>query len=334
MRLAFFELEGWEPEVLKKEFSSHELFFSPLPLHEYFGEDMAFDAVSVFVNSHVDKETIARFPRLRFISARCTGYDHVDLSACKERDIAVSYVPGYGDNTVAEFAFGLILNLTRKIYLAIDQVKESGNFDFKGFRGTDLKGKTIGIIGTGRIGKEAIKIAKGFGMKVVAYDVFPNAEYAASEGFEYLSLDDLLAASDVISLHAPLTDKTRHILNMENIVRVKPGAFLVNTARGPLVETAALVYALQKGILKGVGLDVIEEEGEVRDEMKFLTEKKPTESEMKTMLENHMLMRMPNVLITPHNAFNSQEALERILNTTVGNIKGFLDGNLKNTVQC
>ncbi len=334
MKLAFFELEGWEAGALQKEFPGHELFFSPLPLHEYFGEDVSFDAISVFVNSKLDKATLLRFPKLKFISARCTGYDHIDLEACKERGIAVSYVPGYGDNTVAEFAFGLILNLTRKIYDAIDAVKEKDSFDFKGFRGTDLKGKTLGVIGTGRIGKEAVRIAKGFGMNVLAFDIHPDMKFAAEAGISYAPFEELLKQSDIISLHAPLTAETRHIINMQNADLIKRGAYLVNTARGPLVETDALVYALQRGILKGAALDVLEEEGDMRDEMAFLKKEKVAEGELKTVMENHILMRMPNVLVTPHNAFNSQEALERILATTIRNVKGFLGGNLENTVHC
>ncbi len=332
MKLAFFELEGWEPETLKKRFPTHELTFSPLPMDNYFESARDFDIVSVFVNSKVDKDALARFPNLKFLTARCTGYDHIDLKACGERKIVVSYVPGYGDNTVAEFAFSLILALTRKIYLAIDQVKETGSFDFKNLRGTDLKGKTIGVIGTGRIGKEAVKIAKGFGMKVLGYDPMPNREFADELGFSYVPLEELLKNSDVITLHAPLNEGTKHIVNMSNIGLIKKGAYLVNTARGPLVETDALVYALQNGILAGAGLDVLEEEGEVKDEMKFLKSAKHSENEMKTVLENHILMRMQNVLITPHNAFNSQEAMERILETTMQNIEGFLSGNPVHTL--
>lgn len=334
MKLAFFELEGWEPEILKKRFPTHELTFSPLPMDDYFESTRDFDAVSVFVNSKVDNEALARFPKLKFLTARCTGYDHIDLKACAERGITVSYVPGYGDNTVAEFAFGLILALTRKIYLAIDRVKQTESFDFKNLRGIDLKGKTIGIIGTGRIGKEAVKIAKGFDMKVLAYDAFPNQAFADEAGIKYVALKELLANSDILSLHAPLNDSTRHIINMQNIGLVKKGAYLVNTARGPLVETDALVYALQKGILAGAGLDVLEEEGDVKDEMKFLKEERHSEGEMKTVLENHILMRMPQVLVTPHNAFNSQEAMERILETTMQNIEGFLSGKPVRTIQC
>lgn len=334
MKIAFFELEGWESAMIKKAFPEHELFFSPISANDYFGPEVDFDAISIFVNSKIDKATLQKFPHLRFLTARCTGYDHIDLTACKERGITVSFVPGYGDNTVAEFAFGLLLNLTRKIYGAINQVKETASFDFKRFRGIDLKGKTIGIIGTGRIGKEAIAIAKGFGLNVLAFDLLPNETYAATAGIRYVPLDTLLQQSDFISLHAPYTKETHHLINMENIVQVKHGAYLINTARGGLVETDALIYALQNGILAGAGLDVLEEEGETKDEMKFLQSRNHDEHVLKTVLENHVLIRMENVLITPHNAFNSQEALQRILQTTLKNIEGFAKGAPVNTIAC
>ena len=335
-KIAFFELEGWEEQILKKEFSSDELFLSDKKLDEYDGkEGYDFDVVSVFVNSKLDKATIKRFPKLKSIATRSTGYDHVDLGVCKDCNVTVTFVPGYGDNTVAEFAFGLILSLTRKIYAAIDQIKETGKFSFTGFRGVDIKGKMIGIIGTGRIGKEMIKIAKGFSMEVIAYDPYPNEEYAKEMGYRYVSLDELLKNSDVISIHVPYIPETHHLINKKNMGIIKKGAYLVNTARGGIVETDALLDGLRNGILAGAGLDVLEEEGDVKDEMKFLNESNVEGGKMKTIIENQMLMKMPNVLMTPHNAFNTQEALERILKTTIENIKGSLAGNpiVKNIVK-
>lgn len=325
--IAFFELEGWEEKIIRGAFPEYDVFLSLEKLHEYAGDRNDFEIISVFVNSEVKSEVIKKFPDLKLITTRSTGFDHIDLAFCKEQNITVAYVPGYGDNTVAEFAFALILNLTRKAYAAIDQVKETASFSFKGLRGMDLKGKTMGIIGTGRIGKESIRIAQGFGMRVIAFDAFPNEAYARENNFSYVELEELLKSSDVISIHAPLNETTYHLLNKGNISLIKHGAYLVNTARGGIVETDALVYALEKGILAGVGLDVLEEEGEIKDEMKFLKESPPSES-IKTALENHILMRMPNVLITPHNAFNTQEALERILQTTFENIGGFISGTL------
>ncbi|MEK7512820.1 MAG: NAD(P)-dependent oxidoreductase [Patescibacteria group bacterium] len=326
MKLAFFELEGWEEKTLRDRFPHEELLLIKDRLDEFhLPPQTDAEVISGFVDSRVTEKVLSNFPALRCITTRSTGYDHIDVAECKKRGIVVCFVPGYGNNTVAEFAFGLILNLTRKIYHAIDQIKETGSFSLQGFRGIDLKGKVLGVVGTGRIGKESVRIGRGFGMKVVAFDPRPDAPFAAETGMTYLSLHELLACSDVITIHCPLTPETTHLLNRDNIKTVKRGAYLVNTARGPIVETAALIDALDQGILAGVAVDVLEEEGEIKDEMKFLSQARRPE-ELVLMLQNHMLMRMPNVLITPHIAFNSREALMRILETTMESINGFLAG--------
>jgi D-lactate dehydrogenase len=344
MKIAFFELEGWEEPAIKAQFADHELFLSgeklnelTLPLlHQDSGGQAPrtdFDVISAFVDSPITEKLIAAFPNLKLVATRSTGYDHIDLAACAARNVSVASVPGYGDNTVAEFAFSLILNLTRKTYQGIDQIKETGSFALAGLRGTDIKGKTIGVIGTGRIGREVIQIAKGFGMQVIAFDPYPDAAFAAMMQFEYKPLEDLLAGADVITIHCPLIDTTRHLINEKNIGLIKKGAYLVNTARGGIVSTDALVTALRSGILGGAALDVLEEEGESKDELAFLGKGHPREEELKTLLENHVLMKMPNVLITPHMAFDSQEALGRILDITLSNIKGFVDGKPQNIVK-
>ncbi len=328
MIIGFFELEKWEEEFVRENLPGHDLYFSPDKISEdSLPARKNLEIVSIFVNSRITPKVLDALPNLKMLATNSTGFDHIDVAACRARGIKVGYVPGYGNNTVAEFAFGLILNLTRKIYQAIDQIKERESFSLDGLRGVDLKGKTIGIIGTGRIGKEMIKIAKGFGMEIIAFDAFRDVAAANDLGFIYLPLEDLLKQSDIISVHCPLTDETRHLINMDNVNLMRKGAYLINTARGPIVETAALVWALQNGILAGAGLDVLEEEGETKDEMKFLSEARPHEQELKVILENHVLMRMPNVLVTPHNAFNSSEALMRILNTTLENITGFVNKN-------
>jgi D-lactate dehydrogenase len=332
MKIAFFEAEGWEERLVRNRFPHDTLVFSKEKLDEFHAPKRSdVDVISVFTDSRITERVLIEFPSLKLITTRSTGFDHIDLGACRKRGIAVAYVPGYGDNTVAEFAFGLILNLTRKIYTAADQMKETGSFSIEGLRGIDLKGKVLGIIGTGRIGKEAVKIGQGFGMKVVAYDAKPDAAFAAATGLTYLTLEELLACSDVISIHCPLCGATKHLLNADNMKRIKRGAYLVNTARGPIVEAGALVAALQSGLLAGAALDVIEEEGETKDEMQFLSSTRKPE-ELMVILRNHELMRMPNVLITPHIAFNSQEALQRILVTTLDSIESFGEGTPKNLV--
>ena len=327
MRTAFFELEGWENKVLQENFPKDELFLSKEklePLNVPLQKD--FEIICVFVNSVLNKDVLSQFLNLKFIATRSTGFDHIDIAYCKEKGIKVAYVPTYGMNTVAEYAFGLILNLTRKIYQSIDQIKESGSFSLAGMRGVDIKGRTLGVIGTGRIGKESIKIAKGFGMNVIAFDVYPDAKAAAEMGFQYVSLEDLLKNSDVITIHAVYNAGSHHLINENNFQLIKKGAYLVNTARGALIQTDALIVALKKGILAGYAADVLEDEGEVKDELNYLGKERLKTEVVQNMLWDHILMRMPNVLITPHNAFNTEEALQRILNTTVDNIKGFETG--------
>lgn len=333
-KIGVFEVEDWEEARVRAALPAADLFFYRRKLDEDTPPPrLDLEAAVIFVDSRIAVKTLENLPELKFIATRSTGYDHIDLAACRARKIAVSYVPSYGDHTVAEFAFGLILSLTRKIYRAIDQIKETETFALDGLRGMDLKGKIIGIVGVGHIGKEMIKIANGFGMKVLAFDPYPNEEFAAAQGFSYVSLEKLLHDSDIVSLHCPLTPQTHHLVNHENIKFFKHGAYLINTARGGLVETEALVRALQDGTLAGAGVDVLEEEGETEDELTFLTkELYPKREDLKTMLQNHILMRMPNALVTPHLAFNSQEALERILSTTIENLKGFIDGKPINLV--
>ena len=317
-------MEGWENKVLQENFPKDELFFSKdklEPLNVPLQKD--FEVICIFVNSVLNKEVLSQFPNLKFIATRSTGFDHIDVAYCKERGIKVAYVPNYGMNTVAEYAFSLLLNLTRKTYQAIDQIKEHGDFSLVGLRGIDIKGKTLGVIGMGKIGKESAKIAKGFGMNVIAFDAYPDAKSAAEIGYQYVSLEDLLKNSDVITIHAIYNESTHHMINENNFQLIKKGAYLVNTARGAITQTEALIVALKKGILAGYATDVLEDEGEVKDELNYLTQTRLKEDVVKNMLYDHILMEMPNVLITPHNAFNTEEALQRILGTTVDNIKAF-----------
>jgi D-lactate dehydrogenase len=327
MKIAFFELEGWEHDLIKEQYSDHEVFlYSEKLSEEAIPEVRDFDIISVFIDSRVDRAVIDALQNVKLIATRSTGFDHIDKAVCKDRGIRVAYVPGYGDNTVAEFAFGLVLNLTRKIYHSIDQIKESENFSLKGLRGMDVKGKNMGIIGTGRIGREMGRIANGFGMKLLAYDPYPNEQFINDFDVTYMALEDLLQRSDVISIHCPYMPETHHLINRDTIRHIKNGAYLVNTARGSIVETGAIIKALEDGTLAGFGTDVLEEEGETKDEMRYLSGENTDADEMRVMLQNHVLMHMPTALITPHNAFNSHEALERILRTTFGNIDGFING--------
>lgn len=286
--------------------------------------------LATFIDSAVTKEIIQRLPRLKFIAAMSTGYDHIDLATCQKRKIIVSNVPSYGENTVAEHTFALILGLTRKLFQSVKRVKE-GRYDFHGLRGTDLKGKKLGIIGTGHIGSHVARMANGFEMMVLAYDVNPNAQLAGSLGFTYLPLNQLLKQSDIITLHMPLLKSTHHLLNKKNIGLMKPGSLLINTARGGLVEPEALLGALNDGHLAGAGLDVLEDEN-LLQHFEEVIRCSDRVCKLKISLVNNLLIDHPNTIVTPHNAFNSTEALERIIDTTVENIAAFLSGKAQNVV--
>jgi D-lactate dehydrogenase len=329
MKIVCYETADWEAAYLKQKLAGFDMEFiggskiQPNPDAEI---------VCNFVGSPLTAEIIAQMPKLKFVATRSTGFDHIDLKACAERGIAVSNVPTYGENTVAEFAFALILSLSRKIYPAYKRVREQGLFSTNDLQGFDLQGKTLGVVGAGHIGQFVIKIAKGFGMNVVAYDPYPKRELADKYQFVYASLEDVLKQSDVITLHVPYMPATHHLINSQNISLCKKGCIIINTARGGLIETAALVKALKSGQIAGAGLDVLEEEGFIKEEVDLLVNGHPNEDELKTALADHELMYMDNVLITPHNAFNTKEAMVRILDTTVGNIKGFEEGKLVNLV--
>ena len=334
MKIGFFETEQWEEDYLKSHLPDHELYFyQERADKEHMPDRTDYDAISVFTGSKIDADVLASFSNLKLIATRTTGFDHIDLPACKEKGIFVSSVPFYGENTVAEFAFGLILSISRKIWRAYDRIKETGSWSLEGLQGFDLKGKTIGIVGLGRIGKHLAKMAKGFEMNIVAYDPHPDENFAKENDIKMLALPELLGISDIISIHVPYMPTTHHLINKNNIGLIKRGAVLINTARGGIVETDALAKALNDGILSGAGLDVLEEETPTKDEREFLIYGRTDEHDLKTVLENNMLVDMPNVIITPHNAFNTKEALIRILDTTLQNITAFEAGKPENIVK-
>jgi D-lactate dehydrogenase len=260
-----------------------------------------------------------------------TGFDHVDLDACRKKNVVACNVPAYGDNTVAEHAMALLLAIARKLVPSIERTRK-GDFSLDGLRGFDLKGKTLGIIGTGRIGRNVAHYAESFGMKVIAFDKFPNEELAKECGFTYMPLDQVLAESDVISMHLPENPETHHIINTDNVRKIKKGCVLINTARGGLVETSAILLGLKEGIFSACGLDVLEEERAIKEETELLDETFQKTGDLKTLLEEHMLLKHPKVIVTPHNAFNSTEALMRILDTTIDNINAFFAGVPKNKI--
>ncbi|HVY68193.1 MAG TPA: hydroxyacid dehydrogenase [Patescibacteria group bacterium] len=320
MKIAIYETQPWEREYLSSRLAGQEAVFPAA------GEEAAPDTEVIcnFLDFRVDAETLNKFPKLKLVATRSTGFDHIDLAACAAKGVAVCNVPTYGENTVAEFAFALLLALSRKLYPALKRVKEEGLFSTDGLQGFDLKGRTLSVIGTGHIGTCVVQIAKGFGMTVLAYDPYPRPDLAAQYGFTYKDLDAVLGEADAVTLHVPYMPQTHHLINAEKLKLFKPGSVLINTARGGLVDTDALAAALESGTgLAGAALDVLEEEGFIKDEIHLLAQSHPNEQELKTALADHRLMQMPNVLVTPHNAFNTKEAVMRILDTTVQNIVSF-----------
>lgn len=331
--MLFVELEHWEHEYLTSH-CEHGCDIRPYSerFEEMPAEHLPKDAsiLSTFIYSDCSAEQLRRLPKLRLISTRSTGFNHIDLDYCRERAITVCNVPTYGENTVAEHAFALILALTRKIYRIYERTVR-GDFSMEGTRGVDLEGKTFGCVGTGSIGLNALRIARGFNMRCIAFDVKHNDDAARRLGFEYVEMDTLLRESHVLSLHVPLNEKTRHLIDEQALSKMRDGAILVNTARGGLIDPPALIRHLRSGHLGGAALDVLEGETAIREEAELLTGQYD-ESQLRTIVQNHALLRLPNVIITPHVAFNSVEAVHRILNTTLDNVHAFLDGHPRNLV--
>ena len=321
MKITFFELEEWEKGYLAERIHGHDVKYYTVPMEEVPFEEIKDTEIAVgFIYTKFSKEVIDKFPKLKMIATMSTGFDHIDTKYAKEKGIPVCSVPAYGDNTVAEHAFGLLLNLSKNIHKGYIRTLQ-GDFTFNGLMGFDLKGKTIGVIGTGRIGQCSIKIAKGFGMNVVAYDAFPKNGLEDHLGFDYVSLDELFKRSDVITIHVPLLDSTKHMINEEAINKMKKGVVIINTSRGPIIEEGALIKGLQTGKIGGAGLDVLEGENLIKEERDLIkTQTALSNEQLRDMLEDHILMDMENVLVTPHLAFYTREALERILNVTLDNV--------------
>lgn len=321
MKTAVFSAKKYDREFLSAANASrHELRFFELHLSEETVSLAAgFEAVCVFVNDQVNAAVIARLDSLgvRLIALRCAGYNNVDLTAAKEHAITVVRVPGYSPYAVAEHAIGLILALNRNLHRAYNRVRE-GNFALDGLLGFDLHGKAVGIIGTGKIGSVVAQMLIGFGCPILAFDPVPN-ERCRSCGVRYVQLDELLAQSEIITLHCPLTPENKHMINAAAIAKMKTGVMLINTSRGALLDTVAVIEALKSGKIGYLGLDVYEEEEQI-----FF------EDRSGLIIPDDVFARLltfPNVIITGHQAFFTREALENIAVTTIGNITDFEEGH-------
>ena len=317
MKIAVFSVKPYDREFLQKENGTqHELhFFEPHLADETVPLALGFEAVCVFVNDRISAAMLERLAKggTRLIALRCAGYNNVDLPAAASCGITVVRVPAYSPHAVAEHTIGLILALNRNLHRAYNRVRE-GNFALDGLLGFDLHGRTVGLVGTGHIGILVGQILRGFGCRILAMDPFPS-EAGRAFGFQYVELDQLLAESDIVTLHCPLTPENRRLINRGSLAKMKAGAMLINTSRGALLDTVAVIAALKSGKLGYVGLDVYEEESE------FFFEDLSSR-----VIKDDTLMRLltfPNVIITGHQAFFTREALQKIATTTLENISEF-----------
>jgi D-lactate dehydrogenase len=318
MKIAFFSSKSYDQKYFNKsnENRDHELSFFEVSLKPSSAKlASGHDVVCAFVNDKISEETlkILSDQKIGLIALRCAGFNNVDLEAADKYGIRVMRVPAYSPHAVAEHAVALILSLNRKIHKAYNRVRDN-NFSLERLAGFDLHGKTIGVIGTGNIGLEFSRIMRGFGCKVIAFDVKKNEE-VQSLGVEYLELESLFKTSDIISLHCPLTPDTHHIINKNSLNMMKQGAMLINTSRGKLINTPDVIQSLVDRHLGYLGIDVYAEEEKLF--FKDLSEK---------IIDDEMISRLltfPNVLITAHQGFLTHEALEQIADTTLNNVEDY-----------
>ena len=314
-KIAFFDTKPYDRTYFDKYGKNYEITYFEEKLNHHTAKiTEGFDGVCAFVNSNINKMAVERMHErgVKILAMRCAGFSNVDIAAAAGK-LAVVRVPAYSPHAVAEHALALLLALNRRIYRAYIRTRDF-NFNINGLTGIDLYGKTAGIIGTGKIGRTFIDLCKGLGMKVIAYDPYP----AEGSGIEYVPLDTLFRESDVISLHCPLTESSHHIIDREALGKMKDGAFLLNTSRGALVDSEALLEALTAGKLRGAALDVYEEEANLfYEDMSDKIIKDDTLA---------LLVSRPNVLITSHQAFLTEEALDNIASVTIQNFDKFFAG--------
>lgn len=325
VKIAFFDTKDYDKhffDIYNKDYNYEITYFESKLSKETAILAKGYDVVCIFVNDTADKETMKILEEngVKLIALRCAGFNNVDLE--NKGNLRVVRVPQYSPHSVAEHAVALLLNINRKIYKSYQRVKKY-NFSLDGLLGFDVYGKTVGVIGTGKIGKVFIEIMKGFGAKVIAYDLYKDEKSATEIGFKYVDLDSLYKESDIISIHCPLTPETDNMINKDSIKKMKDGVIIINTSRGKLVNTNDLIEELSSGKIGGVGLDVYDNEGEY-----FLKDLSGSYKRDKNL---SLLISMPNVIITSHQAFFTNEALNKIASDTCNNIKEiFINGKCEN----
>lgn len=334
-KIIFFDAAKYETEFLKNSCEGrydYKLVSEPLnelkPVEDEFKDAKI---ISVFTNSRVNESVLRQFNNLELIALRSVGFNHIDIDYCKEHNIFVETTPNYGNMSVAEFAIGLLLDVCRKItysYLNL-QNREVNPITSIGF---ELWGKNIGIVGLGAIGSEMARLAYGFNMNILGFDLHENTELEEKYGVKYTDFDNLVSQSDIITLHTPLTNDNFHMFNKETFQKMKNSAVLINTARGELIDTQALYNALNTKEIAGAGLDVLECE-ETLSNPDYLDDiDRLNDNYLKKTLLNNRILTLDNAIVTPHIAYDTTEAIQRILNTTMENIAAFIQGKIQNNV--
>lgn len=320
--IGFFELRQDEKAFFRDEFGS-EHYYSEKPIQQVPSDVLPnLDTVCVFVGSTLDQNLLDSLESCSHIATRSTGFDHIDKVAAHEAGISVSHVPSYGPQTIAEFTFALLLNVTRKVAGAYHQLRSHDEYSFEGFRGVDLYGKTIGVVGTGDIGSHVVRIADGFGMDIKAVDKQERSDLKDQHGVQYVdSFEDMLPELDVLTLHVPLTEETHHLVDKTALKMLPDTAYVINTARGELVDTKALAQALVGGNLAGAGLDVLVREEKLREGQELNADEITEESD--ELLADYKLIGLDNAIVTPHMAFYTRESELQILETVTKNIRSF-----------
>lgn len=324
MKVIFFEMVDCDKAATGTLAENNEVICESAALTR--GNVRAFhdaEIISTAMNSSLDIGLLDEFTGLKLIATRSTGFDQINLDYCRKRGVGVCNVPVYGELTVAEHAFALLLALSRNIVDSVGATRR-GDFALSRRPGFELHDKTIGIIGAGHIGLRAIEIARGFGMKVLAYDLYPKPERAEALGFRYAPLEEIYATADVLSLHVPETPETDGMISDREFAGMKNGVLLINTARGNIVDVTALIRALSSGKVGAAGLDVLPREKLIRHESEIFRKDAAMPAGLPEAFADHALLRFSNVIITPHNAYNTKEALQRIMTTTVQNIAAFI----------
>lgn len=334
-KIVFFDVADYEVDYLMRscdgEFDFVLVEESLSSISNILSEWRDAEVVSCFTTSRIGKDILKKFPNLKLLALRSVGFNHVDIDYCKKHKITVVNTPNYGNMTVAEFAFGLMLDVSRKITLAYNDLKNA-IVDAKHTIGTELFGKTIGIVGLGAIGAEMARLSYGFGLKVLGFDIKERDILREKYAVSYVPFDELLRRSDFISIHAPLTKDNYHLFNMKSFEKMKPNAIIINTARGEIIDTQALYNAIVDGKIAGAGLDVLESE-EILTDPDYLVDvgRMKVNALQKTVL-NNSLLKLDNVIVTPHIAYDTKEAIDRILSLTMANIYAFENGVVQNKV--